>query len=244
MTNNQVEISELSVAILAGGLGTRLRSVLKDRQKVMAQVADKPFIEHLLEQVNSWGVKHAVLCTGYLSEQVKEYFGDKYENVSLSYSEEQTSLGTAGALRFALPLIKSDPFIVMNGDSYCDVPFQSFWNFHHEKGAQATMALVLIEETMRYGRVDFDETFRIRKFEEKGAVSGAGWINAGIYICSKSLFESISKGRMISLEKEIFPELVGKDFYGYMVNSTKFIDIGTPESMQRASGVMFCDRAN
>ena len=117
MTSNTTQIGDLSkvtAMILAGGLGTRLRPLIKDRQKVMAEVANKPFLEHILTRLDSQGIQKVVLCTGYMSEQVKEYFGDSFGDIELKYSEEQLLLGTAGAIKFALPLAESDPILVLN----------------------------------------------------------------------------------------------------------------------------------
>jgi len=235
---SQNDISNLTAVILAGGLGTRLRPLIKDRQKVMAEVAEKPFLEHILSRLNSQGITKAVLATGYMAEQVYDYFGDKFGDIDLKYSEEQLLLGTGGALRFALPLVDSDPFIVLNGDSFCDADLQDFYIAHCNKEAQASMLLVEVEDTRRYGRVDFSGNTQIVKFEEKGVTQGKGWINAGIYLLSKTIIEELPKGRNVSLEKDVFTSLVGKDFYAHCGKTTKFIDIGIPESIEAANSMM------
>ncbi len=231
-------LSETTAVILAGGLGTRLRPLIKDRQKVMANVADKPFLEHILTRLNDQGVTHAVLCVGYMAEQVQEYFGNKFGDLDLSYSEEQLLLGTGGALRFALPLVKSDPFLVLNGDSICDADLNDFFTAHANQQTSASMLLVQVEDTRRYGRVDFSSSNRIINFEEKGATRGPGYINAGVYLLSKSLIEELPKGRNISLEKEVFNGLVGEDFYAHCGKITKFIDIGIPEAVDQANDLL------
>ena len=109
----------VTAAILAGGLGTRLRSVVKDRPKVLAEIRGVPFLTYLLDQLAAAGVRDVVLCTGYMGEQVRSAFGDSYGGMCLSYSQESSPLGTAGALRLALPLFKSSSVLVMNGDSFC-----------------------------------------------------------------------------------------------------------------------------
>lgn len=228
------QFDEITAVILAGGLGTRLRPVIKDRQKVMAEVGNRPFLEHILEKLNDHGITKAVLCVGYMAEQVQEYFGDKYGDVELRYSEEQLLLGTAGAIRFAMPLIESSTFMVLNGDSFCDADLRDFYESHLTNNCSASMLLVEVEDTRRYGRVDFSNTSQILKFEEKGAVSGPGWINAGIYMLKKSLLEELPKGRNISLEREVFANLVGKDFYAHCGKVKTFIDIGIPEAMEHA----------
>src|SRR5437899_2628493 len=114
MSNNS-----LSAAILVGGLGTRLRGIVADRPKVLAEVRGRPFLAYLLDQLVASGFQDVVLCTGYRSEQVKEVFGDGYGPLRIVYSEETVPLGTAGALRLALPLLQSETILVMNGDSFC-----------------------------------------------------------------------------------------------------------------------------
>src|SRR3989338_6029269 len=111
-------LSGVTVAILAGGLGTRLRSVIADRPKVLAEVRGRPFLTYIFDQLIAASIKYAVLCTGYLGEKVCDRFGDSYGSLRLAYSQEPSPRGTAGALRLALPLFKSDSVLVMNGDSY------------------------------------------------------------------------------------------------------------------------------
>src|SRR3989344_3076938 len=114
-------LSEITVAILAGGLGTRLDSVLPDQQKVLAPVNNHFFLQYLLNQLNEAGFKKVVLCTGYLGDQVERSLGKKYKNINLAYSRENTPLGTGGALRLALPKLKSETILMMSGDSFCNV---------------------------------------------------------------------------------------------------------------------------
>src|SRR5581483_11674590 len=129
--------SSVTAAILAGGLGKRLRSVISKQQKVLAKVHEKPFLQILLEQLDSSGFRQVVLCTGYLGHQIKRKFGSKFSKLSLTYSEEPFPLGTAGGLRFALPLLRSDHIMVMNGDSFCDVNLIDFGEFHFNRQANA-----------------------------------------------------------------------------------------------------------
>ncbi|MGB9105690.1 MAG: HAD-IIIA family hydrolase, partial [Terriglobales bacterium] len=116
----------MTAAVLAGGLGKRLQSVISDRPKVLAPVAGRPFLAYLLEQLVQAGAGKAVICTGHLAEQVRATFGGSFGPMPLIYSQEQQPLGTAGALRQALPLLDSDPVLVLNGDSYCDVDIAAF----------------------------------------------------------------------------------------------------------------------
>ncbi|MBN8547719.1 MAG: nucleotidyltransferase family protein [Deltaproteobacteria bacterium] len=223
-----------TAVILAGGLGTRLRGVVSDRPKVLAEVNGRPFLEYLLDQVIETGIRKVVLCTGYMAEQIEDLFGDNYRSLQISYSREQALLGTAGALRFALPKVTTDTVFVMNGDSYCEFDFEVFAAQHFASTAKASILLKKIDSIQRYGQVHVDSNNRIMSFEEKGLNDGVGWINAGIYLLSTSLLREVPLGRNVSLEREIFPTWIGKEFYGVPQESGAFIDIGTPSSLIQA----------
>jgi len=139
-----VRPSELTAAVLAGGFGTRLRSVVGDRPKPLAQVQGRPFLGFLLDQLVGAGVRSVVLCTGYRGEQIRHAFGDKYRSLRLCYSQEPKALGTAGALRFALPQITSDPVLVLNGDSFSAIDFEHYVRWHSEHRAAGSMVLARV----------------------------------------------------------------------------------------------------
>lgn len=227
------DLSSVTVAILAGGQGTRLASVLPGQQKVVAKVRQQPFLEYILIQLNKEGFKNVVICTGHLGNQVREQFGNNYDNLSLSYSHEHSPLGTAGAIRLALPFLKSDTVMVMNGDSFCDANLRKFWQFHLEKNANGTIILTEVSNTSRYGRVEIDENDKITGFQEKKADGGTGFINAGIYLFKRSILLEIPEDTMVSFEKDMFPKWIGKKFYGFK-SQGRFIDIGTPLSFKKA----------
>lgn len=223
----------ISVVVLAGGMGTRLRPVLDNRQKIIAEVSGRPFLVNILEKLDSAGFKDIVLCTGYLGEQVKKEIGKRFKNLKISYSNERTPLGTAGALRKALTFLKSETILVMNGDSFCDVDLKKFYEFHVEQKANVSLVLSCLLETSRYGNVVLDYKNQIIGFKEKNEKSGSGWISVGIYLFNRSMISKISRNKKISLEKDIFPDLIGQKFYGYK-SKGRFIDIGTPESYKEA----------
>lgn len=226
-------LSEISVAILAGGFGTRHQSKILGKQKVLAEVRKRPFLEYLLHQLDRANFKKIVLCTGYLSDQVEKKFGGKYKNLHILYSPEQMPLGTAGSLRKAFPLLNSETILVMNGDSFCDVDFEKFWQFHLSKNSKISLVLSSVSDASRFGKVRLGSDDSIIEFQEKKEGSGAGFVNAGIYLIKKGLLAEIPEGREISIEKDIFPNWVGRGFYGYR-SSNNFIDIGTLESYAQA----------
>ena len=229
------ELQRLTAAILAGGLGTRLRPVVAARQKAVAEVGGRPFLLHLLDQLADAGLGRVVVCAGYRAEDVHASAGTEYRGLSLFYSEEPAPLGTAGALRFALNLLESDPVLVMNGDSYCDADLQSLWETHRARGANATLVVRQIDDTTQSGRVTFDDRGTITSFIEKGAAVGPGWINAGIYLLGRALIESIPVGQPVSIERETFPAWIGRGLFACPTRG-KFMDIGTPDSYAAAQG--------
>lgn len=222
-------IADITAVILAGGLGTRLRSVLSDRPKVLAEVLDRPFLTYLLDQLSSAGAREAILCTCYMVDRVQEVYGNTYKSLQLLYSQEDEPLDTGGALRLALPLLKSDPVLVMNGDSYIHADLSSYVDWFFQLDRKASLLLTKVPDRSRYGVVKVEKDESITVFKEKGMTKGAGWINAGVYLVKTSLLRSIPSGKAFSLEREFFPSLVGNGLFGYQCKG-RFIDIGTPES--------------
>ena len=222
-------LSGITPVILAGGLGTRLHTTVPDRPKVLAEILGRPFLTFLLDQLTCAGASEVVLCTGYMGDMVREKLGDVYNSLSITYSREGKPLGTGGALRLALPRLKSEIVMVMNGDSYINADLNAFLEWFFEKDPAAALILTKVPDTSRYGRVVAAGDGRIKRFEEKGGNTGPGWINAGIYILKRLLVESIVPEIRFSLEREFFPEIVEKGLYGFPF-SGEFIDIGTRES--------------
>ena len=226
-------IADITAIILAGGLGTRLRPVFSDRPKVLAEILGRPFLTYLLDQLSGAGFQHVILCTGYMGDKVQEVYGDTYQFLHLLYSQEDEPLDTGGALRLALPLLKSDPVLVLNGDSYIHADLHSYVNWFFQKARSASLLLTNVSDTGRYGMVKLGKDESIIAFEEKGLANGAGWINAGVYLLRKSVLRLIPPGEPFSLEREFFSSLVGKGLFGYQCKGS-FIDIGTPKSYAAA----------
>lgn len=227
-------LENVTAVILAGGRGTRLRPVIADRPKVLAEVGGRPFLAYLLDQLAATGVRDVVLCTGYLGEKIRATFGKSYNKIlHLAYSQELSPLGTGGALRLALPYFNSRCVLVMNGDSFCKANLSVFWSWHYTKNANATLLLAKIADTKRYGRVEVNSEGVVLRFDEKLALQGSGWINAGIYLINYSLIAKIPTDHVVSLEHEVFPIWINRGLYGYRSDG-EFLDIGTPESYAKA----------
>lgn len=223
----------IRAAILAGGKGTRLASVLRGGQKVIAEVGGRPFLARLVEQVGAAGVQSAVLLTGHRGEDVEAALGSAHSGVRLSYSREPQPLGTAGALRFALPMLDSPHVLVLNGDSWTGVDLSRMWAEHEASAAAATLAAVRVDDASRFGAVRVGADSRVTAFTEKSA-TGAGSINSGVYLLRRDVVESIVPGQVVSLEREILPLLAQRGQLRAHEAAGPFLDIGTPETFSLA----------
>jgi len=241
--NMHDELEKVDVVILCGGLGERLRPVIKDQPKVLAKIGGKTFLDILINNLLLYGLKNIILSVGYLKEQIKNHFNYNYDenyDCKISFSEEEQPLGTGGALRKAKPLIRSNPFMVMNGDSICKVDLRSFIDFHIEKKALLSIVLAHSKRAEDYGSVTLDDSQRITSFNEKITGRSESLINAGIYLMEKDIFFYMPKQNRFSLEYELFPKIVNNKCYGFLTES-EFIDIGTPERYEKAINLLKSD---
>lgn len=228
MRDNTTKVFLPEAVILAGGLGTRLRQLVNDRPKVLAEINKRPFITYLMDRLADTGISRVILCTGYMGEMIENLLGRSYRSMEIHYSLEQEPMGTGGALKLALPLLQNDPVIVMNGDSFCEVDLAKMIFTHQEKKVQASIAVISVADVSRYGNLFIDDQGKIIRFEEKGLRKGKGQINAGTYIINREVITEIPSNQSISLETAIFPKLAGHGLYGFITGG-KFIDIGVPE---------------
>jgi D-glycero-alpha-D-manno-heptose 1-phosphate guanylyltransferase len=234
MSESAGGLGGLTALVLAGGLGTRLRAVT-DQPKALVEVAGRPFITLLLEQLAGAGLRQAVLCTGYGGELVQASLGEHYAGLRLSYSHEPVPLGTGGALRLGLAQVAGDTVLAMNGDSYCETNLGGFAEWHRACGGAASLVLTRVADTSRYGRVERDEQDAVTGFVEKAAAGAPGWISAGIYLLSRAVLASIPAGRAVSIEREVFPAWVGRGLAGWP-GGGRFLDFGTPEALRELPG--------
>lgn len=225
---------DCGVAILAGGLGTRLAPILTTTPKVLAPVNGRPFLTILLDVLAGAGIRSAVLLTGHQADQVRWTLGDHYAGMALAYSVEATPLGTGGALRRALPLFSSDTVLVLNGDSYFEVDLHALVQAHHRNRADITLTLARVDDAGRFGQVKTAADGRVIQFVEKDEASSAEWINAGVYVLQRSLLRQIPPGQPISLERELLPHWTGSRRVFGFAGAGRFLDIGTPSSYAAA----------
>jgi NDP-sugar pyrophosphorylase family protein len=227
-------VTDTKAVLLVGGLGTRLRSLVPSAPKSLAPVGDRPFLELLIRQLLGQGIRHLVMCSGYLADQIEAEFGDGRDlGISIEYSKEAQPLGTAGAIKLAqLYLQSAAEFLVMNGDSFLEIDFGRLIEFHRAHGGLATVAVVHVDDAGRYGTVLADSSNRITAFSEKTGKDSPGLINAGVYVFSRRLLDQIPAGPA-SLEKDVFTKILDEGVYAAEQRGM-FIDIGTPGDYARA----------
>lgn len=223
----------MEAIILAGGLGTRLRSEVKDVPKSMAMIQNRPFLEYLLDRLISQGIQRIIFSVGYKSEHIREHFSDSYKGCELVYAIEDEPLGTGGAIQNAMKSVSQEQVFVMNGDSLFVTDLQEIFQFHIENDADVTFALKPMKDISRYGTVRIDEEGRILEFFEKQPVA-QGLINTGVYLFNASVFKQQELPRVFSIEKDFFEtkvnelQLMGVSSDGY------FLDIGIPSDFKKA----------
>ena len=229
----------IDVAILAGGLGTRISHMLNDTPKILAPIDGRPFLSIVFEWLAGFGARRVVLGLGHLAEAVLGYLGEsRPEGIEVITVIEPEPLGTAGAVRYLEREIESDPVLVMNGDSLVAADLCTFVASHAASGAEASMLCTEIDDTARYGRVDVAPDGRIRGYQEKRTTRPTpGIVNAGVYLFGAAMMARIRASSGTSLERDVFPTLPPGCLHA-MTGRFPFVDIGTPESLSAASEVV------
>lgn len=223
-------------AILAGGLATRLQSVVSDRPKCLVEIQGRPFIDYQFAYLRRHGIREVVMLVGHLGDQVEDYLGDgAAQGMSVAYAWEDEPLGTAGALKNAEDLLDV-PFVLLNGDTLFELDLGAFIAFHKKQGRPAaSIALCEMEDISDYGSVDIDAEHSVTGFREKQKRHAAGLVNAGVYCVEPRMLDHIPSGKKYSTETELLPGRVaaGERLAGYPFRGS-FVDIGTPNRLQLA----------
>lgn len=220
--------------ILAGGLGTRLQSVVSDVPKCMAEVAGRPFLSYLLDYMDRQHFSHIILSLGYKSEIVLQWLEGESYPFEISYVVEDNPLGTGGAINLAFSKVKGSHAFVFNGDTFFDVNTSILLDFHNKKEAQISLALKPMSDFDRYGSVDVSDDDRIIRFNEKQYCE-KGLINGGVYIINKDIFSALHLPEKFSFEKDVMEAHINDiPFYG-CVQDNYFIDIGIPSDFAKAN---------
>ncbi|MCD6201310.1 MAG: nucleotidyltransferase family protein [Bacteroidales bacterium] len=224
----------MEAIILAGGFGTRLKKLKLDVPKPMVQVQGKPFLEYLLSYLKHSGTAHVVLSVGYKGEMIREYFGEEWKGMKLTWSCEGHPLGTGGGVKKAMALCTEDQVWVLNGDTFFDVNLEKMFAFHVRENSFFTLAGKQMKAPGRYGLIRYDRQHRILAFEEKNPETGEGVINGGIYLIRKDDFLAKPLPEAFSMEHDFLEVYVGKDKFMLYLSDGYFIDIGIPEDLVRA----------
>ncbi|WP_424193356.1 nucleotidyltransferase family protein [Ampullimonas aquatilis] len=227
-----MSLENYDVIILAGGLGTRLRSVVPDLPKPMAPVAGKPFLAHLLNQLSKESVKRVILSVGYKANLISQHFGKNFEQIELIYAQEESALGTGGAIAYSLKKTKSDYALVLNGDTFLKMDYADFIHSCIEFNSPLGVAIRYVPDTTRYGRCELTNK-RLTSFNEKTSCR-PGWINGGVYCIKKDLFTNNPAHENFSFEQDFISNNLDKiKIFGYETEGY-FIDIGIPSDYQQA----------
>jgi mannose-1-phosphate guanylyltransferase len=225
-------VASTQAVILVGGKGTRLRPLTSNRPKPIVPLVDRPFMAYMLEWVAAHGVTDVVMCCGFLADQMVEEIGDGDRfGLNITWVVEPTPRGTAGALWYAHPHLRDERFLMLNGDVLTDMDLTAQVQAHERTGAQGTLALVPVEDPTAYGLVRLHPDDSVRGFLEKPTPDqiDTDLISAGAYVLEPSVFDLIPKDRLVSIEREVWPRLVGQGLYGCVHRGRYWMDIGTPE---------------
>ena len=228
----------MQAVVLVGGEGTRLRPLTDDVPKPALTLVDRPFLAYMVEWLAGHGVDEVVLACGFRPDVLRRALGeDEHRGTRLRYVVEPDRRGTAGAIRFAAEALGDaldDRFLALNGDVLTDLDLTALLREHERAGARATLALHPVEDSSAYGLVSRDEDGAVLEFREKTGEAVPGEINAGAYVLERSVLDLIPAGREVSIEREVFPRLVGAGLRALPLNGY-WMDIGTPERYLQAS---------
>jgi mannose-1-phosphate guanylyltransferase len=229
----------MQAIVLVGGEGTRLRPLTNSIPKPALTLVDRPFLAYMIEWLASHGVSEVVLACGFLPDVLREALAGEEERagVAIHYAVEPEPLGTAGAIRFAADSLGDDldeRFLALNGDVLTDLDLTALLRAHEEWAAAATIGLHPVEDSSAFGLVDSGEGGEVFEFLEKTGERRPGEVNAGMYVLQRSVLDLIPPAENVSIEREVFPRLVGNRLHGLLLDGY-WMDIGTPERYLRAS---------
>ena len=225
--------TDVEAIILAGGFGTRLRTVVSDLPKCMAPVAGKPFLYYVIDQLQQQGIKKFIFSLGYMSEVIQTFLQENYPALDYQLSIEEDPLGTGGAIYKACSMATEPTVLALNGDTLFSINVQQLLQVHQQKESHCTICLKPMQQFERYGVVKMDTNNCITSFEEK-KWNEEGLINGGVYAIDRDKFLAQPFAEKFSMEKDYLELLVGEgNFYG-LVQDAYFIDIGIPEDFERA----------
>jgi mannose-1-phosphate guanylyltransferase len=220
----------MQAVILVGGEGTRLRPLTSTVPKPVVPLVDRPFIAFMLDWLGTHGIDDVIMSCGFLATSVRNVLGDgSAYGVRLRFVEEPDPRGTAGALKFAESML-DERFLMLNGDVLTDIDLTAQIAQHEQSGAKATLALVPVADPSAYGLVHLNDDRSVRDFVEKPSPDAidTNLISAGAYVLQREILDLVPADRNVSIEREVWPQLIGNGLYGFPAESY-WLDIGTPE---------------
>ncbi|HEV3414406.1 MAG TPA: sugar phosphate nucleotidyltransferase [Puia sp.] len=218
--------------ILAGGLGTRLRSAVPDLPKCLAPVGGRPFLGFVTDHFRREGIEKFIFALGYKSDYFDTFLRTEFPDGGYDISLEEAPLGTGGAIRQACGLVEGKTALILNGDTFFRIGLKTLADFHAEKQADCSLCLKPMRDFDRFGVVEMTNDGRVRSFREKQYYS-AGLINGGVYALEKAALLREEWPKVFSFEKDYLEATRGERLYG-LVQDSYFIDIGIPEDYRRA----------
>jgi len=232
------QLADMNAIILAGGLGTRLRSVVSDVPKPMAAVDGRPFLEHQLGYLEGAGLRKVIISTGFMGHMIQDHFGENWQGLELRYSQEQMALGTGGAMIKALKLITNDrPTLVMNGDTYFPVSLNQMLAEHQRRSAAISIAMFETDEQNRYSSFEVGEDGVL----SAGKNGSSPYKSGGVYMMSPRIIADLQayEEAKLSFEDDLTPAFFTRSLpmFAYL-EAVPFIDIGIPEDYRRAADVI------
>ena len=226
-------LNNIDIAILAGGLGTRIKGVLGDTPKVLAPINGRPFIDHLLAFLAGYGARRIVMCLGHLAKKIEDHLGG---NSDVHCFVEPEPRGTGGALLSCRSALESDPVLILNGDTWLDTDLDLFVKDHNKSGCEVSIICVQEKDVSRYGRLKIRNN-RIINFEEKDIqCHDQGYVNGGVYLLSQNALDDLLNLNVHSLEMDYFCRIESGSIHAFVPKEYKFVDIGTPESFGQTTG--------
>ncbi|MCC2641796.1 MAG: putative Nucleotidyl transferase [Nitrospira sp.] len=223
-------IGDCDVIILCGGLGTRLQALVRDRPKPMADIHGRPFIALIVEHLSRHGARRFIFSTGHRGDMIEDWFRHNKGAYETLFVRDPFPLGTGGALANAMKLSRSNPVLLLNGDSFCEVDPARLLRFHALKRARATIAVTKPDERQDAGAVVLDADDRVQSMVEKPRLPKMGYHNSGMYVLDRSVQSFFPRNDPWSLERDLLPSLTAQGFYGFVTASLLY-DIGTPERL-------------
>lgn len=219
--------------ILAGGLGTRLKSAVPDLPKCMAPVADKPFLHYVIEMLLQQNITRFIFSLGYKHEDIEAYIKQNYPQIDYVFSVESEPLGTGGAIRLACTQTKQENVLILNGDTMFNIELQKLMSFHIQHNAACTLSLKPMRKFDRYGVVELNKDSNISSFKEKKYYE-EGNINGGVYALNINNFLKNNFSDKFSFETDYLEKYYSSEKMMGLIQDSYFIDIGIPEDYERA----------